>query len=497
MPDQPVPTAIGLSVQQGVAELGLTIDMSIKPVWGEITAQGPDEDKPYHHEWKQVRQHPDDKWRQILSSASTDTVAGAYGSIIKPEAEGLPEVLLNPAVEINQRPVRAGTIVWLVPTRLMIDEHGNMHRFWLCEFKQLRAFQLTQTHIATGVIANEDTQLEASAIRPRPMVSAPRATTLGCQWLDDLSESGTLYASHRAGNPSGDHYFRFGIALGQDYVLQAVPYFGARGWAEYVPHATIIDYDEDGPVWRGEWQIVSINSMEITQVVILETIMPNELGEVSLQSRDEDPIPFQPSKIWVWNNLPVELTIGSLHNVYFDKYLWVWIPVTPLATQHGLSLYASGTVDSVDEAWNVVPLDNPIGGSEYGVNLVHVGNQLVNRGPLAAIGRASWSVTAQRVIGTVGANDISSRLEIALFNNGAHVVGTSSEITSSRRETTGEGRNAVNHAGGSVNQTVAAGAGLDVRIRMQNSDGAWDTWRTVPAMCRLTFSTVSTTYLKS
>lgn len=257
MPDErpPPPSVTGLAVQAGVTGTELTPDKGIEPVWGEVIAKGPDADLPWHFQWQQVILDRTGKWRRMID---LPTVDGAYGSTVQPAKEGRPTVLLNPAVSMNKHDVPLGSIVRLTPSQIVIGPQEELHRFWTFELDELRAFRLVQDLIPTG--------------------GGELDKTIGAEWLDDLGPTITLYPNHIRGWPAGDEFFSLGIGR-----------LGTKGWATYVPKATIIGVDAEGkPIWRAEWQIVTLDAKMVADlsnsgaVSTLDNSLLDKLKDIAL-----------------------------------------------------------------------------------------------------------------------------------------------------------------------------------------------------------------------
>jgi hypothetical protein len=506
---------VGMSLEAGATGLGLTIDRSIQPVWGEITAPGPDDDLPHHYQWKEV--HYDHF--PIGDASYVERVAKwkKDEEILPPighqsqvhEAALRDDVLLHPAVEVHGHEVAIGTIVHLYPSRMTTTYDGQTHRFWLFEFEELRAFRLLDGLFPTGGITGiahdhqdefdfEGEHVDANHMHhvqvDPPGLFAPgwRQTWVRGEWMDTRGEETRLYAEHLSGFPAGDQFLSLGIGFGpSDY------HRGTRGWAKYVPHGTQLDWDEQGePVWRGEWQIVTLDAQLIALVLVRDlTIQPGEIGSVwTLPIKKGESGPevavHEPggTSLIVFNELPVPLVTGSIHNIHFDRSLYIWLPVTPIATPHGLTLFASGSVSTFqNDAPVAVPLDAELG--HYGLNVVKSGNRITNAGEVALIGHVSWKVTAERDM--VGAADIDSILEASLTLDGNPVVGTAARLSSSRRTPPELGTSAVNSVSDRIIQVLGSGQsfGLSVTKKFGLEEG--DGWRTVEAQCTLTFTSIS------
>lgn len=133
-----------------------------------------------------------------------------------------------------------------------------------------------------------------------------------------------------------------------------------------------------------------------------------------------------------------------------------------------------------------VPLDTTV--ESYGEALAHIGGAIYNASKVDIVGKASWSVTAERLIGT-GATNVSARMEVALFKNAIEVPGVSGRMTSSRRSApgaSGEGDLAVNNVAGSTIIGLSAGDFLQLKVRKQASQNDDDNWVTVDDQCSLT-----------
>ncbi len=515
MPDQPVPTAIGLSVQQGVAELGLTIDKSIQPVWGKLTKQCTCGDA-LHYEWKQVVKPEDGKWRELVSFPF---VAGAYGSTVKPEDAGIPELLLDPAVEANSYNVVIGAIVRLFPSQLVIDEYGNVHRFWLfTRNNELRPFRLRQDLIPTGPVSNPEAAIALGSPANKPGLGPvlgpiPRETVIQGEWLDvgplapPEQHDAVLFPEHKAGfkededaPAAKDAFFSLGIGVADQSILHfelgEFATQGTIGWAKWVEKATALRYDDDNEIiWQGEWQIVTLNAIQIVTVVVDDpdeplTIQPGTFGRVQLLSVKATPAGVVTGVtglgLIVYNDLPVPMTVGSVHKIQFNRDFWMWFPITPLSSEHGKSIYANTSVEADPPgSWVLVPMNRSA--MTYGEDVALSDSGLRNTGSVTLIGTVSWHVTAHRVQ-TILPADIDSRLQVALFSSGVQVPGTLGEITSSRRRAPLQGRHAANSDGNSILHRLAPGATLQVKVRKEEPADENDDWETLEDGCNLTFT---------
>jgi hypothetical protein len=481
----------------------------ITGIWAEITDVDPDEDRPNYFQWKEVTLD-----RKPNRNASTFSREAGWQEVDHGNSSFLTDgVLFDPAIEMNAHEVPIGSIVRLLPGEPIVDEQNRSHRLWLFSFHKLRPFSLTQDLFPTAAPQNPDTAINVLDTKAgsRPWLAKgtenhDRDTTVNGRWLD-LEErpeqsfedaAVTLYANHRSGWPFGDQFISLGLARGE------TPFtYGTKGWATYKPHGTLLDYDEAGdPVWRGEWQIASLDAELIAPGHLIETIQPGVIGKWRVMTTISDGTGnFGPQLFFdslfdleVYNTLPVPLTIGALHNFHFDRSQYMWFPVTPLATAHGLTLHASGTVDARDNnVWKTVPLDSEVG--HYGVELIAQPFGIVNAGEMTQVGHASWSVTAERLF--IGdPDDIDSVLEVALFNGGAMVTGTASRISSSRRTPPNLATSAVNGVSGSVIQFLSPRAKLELMVRKRLGVEDGDAWRTLGAMCHLTYETISSSGLR-
>jgi hypothetical protein len=513
----PGAASVGSLLQRDAGGSSSVASKTIQPIWARITGNSADEDNPHHHEWKAVYLDLDGRWQFVEDNAD---FAVTY------ESQLYGETILNPAIEINGHIVPIGTIIQLVPDRVVVDQYDHTYRHWLFSSERLRPFRLIDS-IVGGVAAavsgtypgdgNEQirawTEADPEALEA-PDNSAPgagvregmgRVAWAKAEWLDDPGTEFILYPMHEHGFEAGDHWFNIGVARGRtDYNM------GARGWATYVPEGTQTGWDDDdNPIWRGQWQLVTIEE-EPTILAIQDygaTIQPNEMGSmrcvrtmktgpggVAESKLDGDEADFSAS---VFNNLPVPLTTGSYHRLAFNKQNFIWEPMTPLASSHGRSVYADANTEIPDVNWVVIPFNQTI--ESFGEVVDRVGNTIANTGSVDIIGIVSWTVTGHRRItdvvgGAAGPVDIDSRLQAALFNNGVMVTGSQSEMTSSRRNAVGEGANAVNSLSGSIIQTLAAGDALEIKVRCLNQADADDYWRTLADMCHLTFNSLVSVY---
>ncbi len=511
--DRPDVSAVGLSIQEGAAGMGLTVDTSIKPIWGEITGNDPVLDRPHFYQWKEVHFDIRETTGKPSWKADSDIQASmGYGSSVD-ESDARVDTLMNPAVELGEHSVAMGSVVRLYPTNVTTDANGFTQRFWLFTLDKLRPFLLLEHLVNTGIAydgnrlnPDDNTAMDDEDALPTPQFATggQRATSIKALWLDipnefETTTEVTLYAKHTATWFDPYRYLNYGFAGPRGHFTA-----GATGWATYVPKATIIDLDEEGkPIWRAEWQIVTLDTSPILKAWIWgvvdpddlldpRTIQPGEVGDAATNGTTDArlPVSWNPWRIKVYNNLPVPLTIGSLHNLYWSPDYYIWLPVTPLATPHGRTIYAPEGIAVPPEIFTTVPMRTTIG--KYGEEIIAADLGLQNVGGLALVGIVSWTVTARRVISGAG-GDIDSRLEAALFLNGNQVPGTASGLTSSRRivGAAGEGANATNSLSNTVVLIVDAGEVLQIKARVVNPADDEDKWQTVGSQCTLTFRSIS------
>lgn len=527
-PPNRVPTGAGVLVGSGTHHQAFAVVRDLPPVWGRLTSYHPDDEIEDQFEWEEVFRDDAGKWQ-----TKSEYLPQSFQSVRDADPGSGSVAIYNPAVEINSHNVPLGIVVRLYPGRMVTDNYGNTHRPWYFSFHKLRPFRLLQKLLPVslpGQVSNEGKHpgepdyieedrryIHYNEIEP-PVMAGPSwwDTTIKGEWLDEVGQEVWLFPRHKNVHRLANQFFTsdqiFSLGIGyapSDYTD------GTRGWAEYAPHGTIIRYDEDNePVWRGEWQIVSLDAELIALALISDgTIQPGEMGIVEIQGiqKGEDGPEVNPfgsafGDVIVFNDLPVPLTNLSYHKIHYHRSKRIWLPVTPLASEHGESVYANVTENVTDEfVWHVVPFDTKI--SLYGEGVRLHDNALRNVGEVALVGTVNWAVTARRLIGP-DAEDIDSRLRVALFNNGVLVDGTESEMTSSRRNASGEGANAVNNASGSVIQELLPGQELTVRMQKFNPakdppghalpadfDGSDDSWVTVENMCHLTYNSKAGVFL--
>ena len=393
----------GAGVQDGTTGAAIVPFKTRQPVWGKITKQGPDPDpdypdpddttKAHYHEWTIVR------YEHEVNESSGEPALDPRWLELRPQytigshaAEDDEDVLLDPAVEINGNVVPIGAVVRLIPTESITDTHGNTHRLWLFSWEELRPFYLAEPLIPTGHVYHEDTAMLGSDVGAnRNLIEdGKRETTIEGIWLDNLDQSGegepggdriTLYASHAAVFEPADRFFNLGY--GYASIHRGT---GAHGWAKYVPHATILDYDEnDNIIWRGEWQIVRLETVEILKGHVQNAnpgdapkqIQPGEVGEFWVwgigPTGGADHVGFT---IQVYNNLPVPLKEASKHNVYFNREFYIWVPLTVLPTVLYGKVQAGSTngTGASTRAFSLQPCDRA--GNESGFNVFDAWSQL-------------------------------------------------------------------------------------------------------------------------
>ena len=525
-------SAVGVGVQQSKGGTGLVPSKYQQPVWGRLTKKSNDADN--YFEWEEVWPDRVGRWQSKDDLPNSRGLGSYYDS----------QTLLSPAVEVNGHSATVGDVVRLIPTRRITDENGNVHRAWLFAYHELRPFRLLDYLIPGFAVApiggvTDDDSLAWFDVIPLP-IEAPDAypAVAGVretQWRhkrirgrfivrseadveqDEECEEAWFYPVHNNGFPQGDEFISLGLAWGRD---EFGP--GALGWAKWVPHATALGRNEnDDIIWQGEWQIVRLETETIVQAWLTETtIQPNEMGFMDIVDvrRNAENVTMDgvlvntPRNVvataCVFNDSPVPITQFSIHKIHFDKRLYIWRPVSPIASSHGMSIYADTGVNVPDANWVAIPFNVEIGG--FGEAIQRNGSTIKNTGEVDVIGTVSWTVTARRrltdvVGGLAGPDDVDSRLQCALFNNGVLVPGSKMEITSSRRIAVDEGKNAANTMGKSIIQTLDAGASLEVKARTLNQADADDYWTTKAdeaaaddsdEMCTLTFVSNVSVYME-
>jgi hypothetical protein len=553
--DRLIPLSADMMVDGGETGVGMTSLKGIPAVWGRIKKRGPKK-SPDFFEWDLVEKDDEGRW-QLATDIQPGIAAAKYGShLVGTSADEDDQVLLHPAVGINDDNPPIGTVVRLYPTRIIIstdktltgpDEDVWVHRAWLFSFGELRAFRLIDTMIpglgnpeefdingepkpVEGLDPDTGITDEAIAwhqVDPIP-IEAPddhlvdrgvresqwRHRRLKGYWInqseaelireDDRVEV-DLYPAHPNGFEVGEQYISLGLAWGEDEFDQ-----GALGWAKWVPHGTALGYtdaDAEGSfiIWRGEWQIVWLETETIVDAFNGgTTFQPNEMGFMDIIDirRDGQNVTMNAAQgsgrnvvgtAFTFNDTAAPITVGSLHKLHFDKRLYIWRPISPLASSHGLSIYANATATAAALVTPVnIPFDNDVVGSDFGEAVERNGNKIKNVGEVALIGVVSYAVTAQRLI--AGAAAVDSVLEAQLFNNGALVVGASRRSSSTRR-VAGPGQAAVNSCGATVNQTLQPGEELEVKIEIFFQVDVNDQFITVADMCSLTFNSSVSVFL--
>jgi len=293
-------SAVGCAIEESMGAVSFTPTHEVPPIWGRITKEGPSS-SPDYYEWERVEPNNEGKWKAV-----EDVLPGGYGS--QTDAGKL----LNPAVEINGGSAQIGSVVRLIPTRLITNEQGHSHRAWLFSSPKaggLRPFRLYWDLIPTG--GNEPD------------------TWVAGEWLDEPGHYAHLYPEHRSGWPSGDEFISLGIGR-----CPGAYFRGTYGWAKWVAHGTQTGYDEEGTaIWRGEWQIVTLYADLIAQVLIYEkAIEPGDVGTARLLWIDkhhlEPKMVESGYSIQLFNNKQVRLEVGTTLDVYFSRLHYIWTPLS-------------------------------------------------------------------------------------------------------------------------------------------------------------------------
>ncbi len=350
--DIPVLSAVDAAVQHSASERGLVPLKQVGPKWAVITKEGPDS-SPDYFEWALVEINKEGKWERV--DQLVDAIP-SFRSFIASDASGNPK-LLNPAVEVNGRAAPVGSIVLLHPYRQIIDTTKGaggqytdsfLHRFWLFTVagETLRPFKLTKTIIPAGG-PGADTGKEGDF-------------TVEAEWLDLSSAEGppstaelsvTLYPAHQSGWPSGDQFISLGVGRGPSTYFR-----GTYGWARWEAQATIEELDDNGdPVWRGEWQIVTLYADLIQQVRVYDADIPaGERGLAQLWWIDKDnnhsggvdgndPVIENSSfQIELFNSTDRTLKVGDRVEAYFSRAHYVWQPIFPVETERHFACVQTG-----------------------------------------------------------------------------------------------------------------------------------------------------------
>ena len=303
-------SAEGSSLQRGPGGTGSVADLTLQPVWGILTEVSSEEGAENRYEWEEV--YPDNKgeWQKW-----SDIGFKKHGSQINAAGD-----LLQPAVEVNGSEVPVDTVVRLIPTRLIIDESGKMHRAWVFAnpTSGLRPFKLTGTQIPAGGVG-------ASVVGGAELELDKRATA---EWLDEVGTAVTLFPSHKNEFVNEDAHLRLGIGRGEGAYMLAT-----YGWAQFQPNATAITDPVDGKKkFEGEWQIVRLEAETIARVVLPTgaDIEPDERGLGDLWWRDADNEAFRlidsTFQLEIYNDTNTTLKAGEELNVWFDVDGYVWRP---------------------------------------------------------------------------------------------------------------------------------------------------------------------------
>ena len=297
-------------MQSEANSLGSVPSKQLEPVWAKITGTGPDGTPDNYFEWEQVE--PDQ--RGEFQNFDEIEFPGGLKSLV----DGTD--LLFPAVEVNGGSVEVDTIVQLIPTRLITDTAGNVHRAMLFSNPKsgLRPFKLTGTQIPAGGVG-------ASVAGGAELELDKRATA---EWLDEVGTAVTLFPSHKNEFVNEDAHLRLGIGRGEGAYMLAT-----YGWAQFQPNATAITDPVDGKKkFEGEWQIVRLEAETIARVVLPTgaDIEPDERGLGDLWWRDADNEAFRlvdsTYQLEIYNDTNTTLKAGEELNVWFDVDGYVWRP---------------------------------------------------------------------------------------------------------------------------------------------------------------------------
>lgn len=493
MPNGPLPSGVGIGVQRGKGEFGLTPSRQLQPVWAILTDTGP-ASAPGSYQWQEVYRDNNGKWQK--KDEGEDFEGGFKSQITQRETSPYDDIITNPAREVGDNRIRVGNIVKLYPQRVILDEDQNVHREWLFAKEDgLRPFKLIQDLVPE-------------------LGEGTKTSTVAAEWMDQLGTTVTLYPAHTSGFPGGDVFLSHGFGISPGMFFR-----GTYGWAQYQEHGTQLGFDDAGAaVWRGEWQIVTLYAETIAEVEVEQTngIVGGQLGPASLFAIDKDRsaprVRNTGFNIEIFNNLDADLDNDDLVHVYYNRNMARWVTMWP-PLPAAITVYASATVStfstvpaSTDAVLVQIPLDTDLVGDEAGdfiattgVNANHlldldaVNEGVKNIGEVDLVVRVSWLVTAQRVI-VAADQDIDSYCEVVLQNDGQSITGIRSRMTSSRRVAVGEGNLAVNNCPGNCIQLLKPGKTLTLHMMKNLSfvsiPVSPNDWITVPEMCHMTVKTI-------
>jgi len=467
--------APALSVTDGVMGKTYTPSRSIEPVWGRLTAKHPNSNGPAHHfQWEQVYQDEDKEWQAVTDLH--DVARGGYGSTVDGDD------LFNPAVEINAHAVEIGTVVRLVPSRVVNETYQQLpHRLWVFSYQELRPFKLTADLIPTG---SGDLFDAAGAV----VGNAGPQASISAEWLDNPGETVTLYPEHRSGFPSGDTFFSLGIGRGPGAYFR-----GTYGWARYQPKATAYMAADGTQKWRGEWQIVTLYADLIAEVYAYDSAIAADATEECLllwQDKHQETNHNIESgySVKVYNLREQAIPEGTRFQAYFSRPHYRWEPMGPPSV-HGISIYDTSVGQNTTVAYVVMPMQGEM--CSYGYSVAKVSNRIKNISSWDVIGIASWQVCARRDQTPVSvAPGPTAIFHAKLFLTGVAIAGTESRLSSSRVRNAGDGPSAVNTLSGSVIVKIPPGGNIQLQIKHSLPTDANDRYWTVPANNHLTFHTI-------
>ncbi len=284
----------------------------LEPIYGLLTNYGPLGRNGHHYEWVQV-------FEDVLGTGGEWVEKpGGYRSILDSSRD--PTVILHPAVEVNHiKGVDLNTIVRLYPAeRLSTDEYNRTYREWFFSADPgLKAMILDQDLIPTG------------GGEPDTLVTGHFLGDLSQTSVDFYPASTPIFADQ---NGVG---FRLGIGRGPGGYSA-----GTAGWAKWVDRA-VVDWSTGGPVWFGQWQIVTIYAQLIADVRVKEgsvgdedagdAIAPGATGECELWWADNDQEGFElvnsKYKLQITNNLEFPIMQGARLRVEFNRHDYRWYPL--------------------------------------------------------------------------------------------------------------------------------------------------------------------------
>jgi hypothetical protein len=216
-----------------------------------------------------------------------------------------------------------------VPSRVVVDVDGNVHRAWLFSNPQggIRPFFLTQDLIPTG--------------------GGEKDIVVTGEFLDNPGETAYFSGAHQSGFfNENTEYISLGVGRNPGGYFR-----GTIGWAKWVPKALAVEGSDSTAQamnvdWFGEWQIVTLYADLIQNVKIYSADIPaGERGTAQLWWIDKDknhtfdatidPVMENSTyEIQLFNDTGRELKVGEEMKAYFSRPHYVWVPFQPPDTRN-------------------------------------------------------------------------------------------------------------------------------------------------------------------